>query len=341
MTSQINGLNVAVRNANDGISLAQTAEGAMQESTNILQRMRDLAVQSANGSNSSEDRQSLQKEVAALQTELTRIADTTTFGGQKILDGTYTTAEGTFQVGANKGETISFSIDNMRADALGQTSAQTIDAAGGGNYAEDNIGVADETLTFSTTTADGTSSVDVKLTKGMGSKEAAEAINAGAGSIGINASYDSGTGEITFTANNGITGATAVSDIATGTFANSAASIGTLGGDDSSTTGALVSSINISLASGAENAIEVIDSALAQVDDQRASLGAIQNRFESTISNLTNISENVSAARSRIRDVDFAQETAKMSQNQILQQAGTTILAQANQLPQAALSLLG
>jgi flagellin len=260
---------------------------------------------------------------------------------KKILDGSYTTAEGTFQVGANKGETISFSIDNMRADALGQTKAKTVTA--GAQYIEGNIGTANETLTFETTTTAGTSSVDVKLTKGMGGKEAAEAINAGAGSIGVNASYDSGTGEITFTVNNDVTAVEAKSDVLldAGTFKTVSDSIGTVGAADSSTTGALVSSINISLASGAENAIEVIDGALAQVDDQRASLGAIQNRFESTISNLTNISENVSAARSRIRDVDFAQETAKMSQNQILQQAGTTILAQANQLPQAALSLLG
>jgi len=222
LTSQINGLGVAQRNAQDGISMAQTAEGALGESTAILQRMRDLAVQSANGSNSDEDRLSLNKEVTALQTELTRIAEKTSFGDRSLLQGSFGGGV-EFQVGAKANETITVTIGSMGASAIG--------------------------------------------------------VSAGA--------------------------------------------------------------VGVSTAASAQNAIDKIDTAIATIDSQRADLGAIQNRFEHTISNLANVQENVSASRSRIRDTDFATETAAMTRNQILQQAGTSILAQANQLPQSALSLLG
>jgi len=225
LTSQINGLGVAQRNAQDGISMAQTAEGALQESTNILHRMRDLAGQAANASVSSADRGSIQKEMTALTTELTRISDTTTFGDQNLLDGSFTAKS--FLVGAKAGENITVNI------------ATDMDATG----------------------------------------------------LGVNAI-----------------------DVSTAGVAGQAA---------------------------ASAAIATIDAAIVTVDDTRADLGAVQNRFEHTISNLGNIQENVSASRSRIRDTDFATETANMTKNQILQQAGTSILAQANQLPQAALSLLG
>lgn len=223
MTSQIMGLDQAVRNANDGISLAQTAEGAMQEITTALQRIRVLAIQSQNGINSSSDRLALQKEVSALKTEISRIATTTQFGGVNVLDGTYSAA---FLVGSNGGQTI-----------------------------------------------------------------------------GVNISRTGGFG-----------------------FS------GLTNGD---------SDLSIATASGASAALTSIDAAISAVDAKRADLGAIQNRFQSTIRNLSNISENVSAARSRIRDTDFATETAELTRNQILQQASTTILSQANQRPQAALSLLG
>lgn len=222
LTSQINGLNVAVRNANDGISMAQTAEGALQQSTNILQRMRELALQSANGSNSEEDRASLQLEVEQLQEELTRIADTTSFGTQKLLDGSLGSVN--FQVGANAGEKIAIDFTTTGFDA----------------------------------TALGVNEVDIS-------------------------------------------------------------------GDDDT---------------GAQAAIPLIDIALQKIDDQRSALGAVQNRFDNTIANLQNISENVSASRGRIQDTDFAAETANLTKNQVLQQAGTAILAQANQLPSAVLSLL-
>jgi flagellin len=340
LTSQINGLAVAQRNANDGISIAQTAEGAMSASTDILQRMRDLALQSANGSNSSNDRSALQKEIVALQDELTRIATSTRFGDQQLLDGSYTAQS--FQVGSNAGETISMSLASIKDTDLGKVDAQNLAAT---NYNADNIGIAAETLTFSVTNAAGTSALDVKLTVGMGAEDVADAINAGAGSIGITATYDASAGTLSFAAENGTTAATVASTVAAdaGVFDTSAAALDSSYSDGSSTLGSAISAIDISGAdgTGAQAALASIDVAIKEIDSQRADLGAIQNRFSYTISNLANIQENISASRGRIQDTDFAVETANMTKNQILQQAGTSILAQANQLPQAALSLLG
>ena len=238
MTSQIRGINQAVRNANDGISLAQTAEGAMGEVTNILQRMRELAVQSANDTNSTEDRASLQDEVSQLQEELDRIANTTDFNGTKVLQGVAT--------GSGSG-------------------------AGGVSSLTFHVG------------ANGTSSDQISI--GL------TALDMTAAPLGVNAS-----------------------------------------------------SVNIGstfTASGIGTVLSAIDGAISKVDQARGSLGAVQNRFESTISNLSNIAENVTAARSRILDADIAQETSNMTKQNILQQAGVSILAQANQAPQLALSLLG
>jgi flagellin len=220
MTSQIRGLNQAVRNANDGISLAQTAEGALSETTNILQRMRELAVQSANDTNTTTDRTSLQAEVTQLQSEVNRIANNTKFNGKVLLDGTYSSSGLTFHVGADASQTISVTIGGATGSILG------------------------------------------------------------------------------------------------------------------------VSNVSVSSQSGANSAITTIDTAISSVDTIRGNLGAVQNRFESTISNLQNVSENLSSARSRILDADIAQETSAMIKNNILQQAGVSILAQANQQPQLALSLL-
>jgi flagellin len=336
LTTQIKGLAVAQRNANDGISMAQTAEGAMQESTNILQRMRELALQSANGSNSGDDRAALQKEVSALQTELTRIADTTSFGDQKLLDGTFTAKS--FQVGANANETIDVSISSAKASDLGTTNGQTVTVA---NYNNAVVGAVAETLTFAVTTAAGTNSIDVDVAIGTGTDELIDLVNDQVGSAGVRAVSD-GSGSITFSTSNDVTQLDVNSDEAgdAGIFDTAAETV-TLGGVDSSTTGVAVGSINISSASGAQDALASIDSALKSIDSQRADLGALQNRFNFTISNLANVQENVSASRSRIQDTDFAVETANMTKNQILQQAGTSILAQANQLPQAALSLIG
>ncbi|GAC27173.1 flagellin [Brumicola pallidula] len=221
MTSQIQGLDQAVRNANDGISLSQTIEGALQETTNALQRIRVLAIQSQNGINSSADRGALQKEVSALKVEMSRVSTTTQFGGVNVLDGSFSSA---FLVGANAGQTIN-----------------------------------------------------------------------------VNVSRPNGFGTL-------------------GLFGSATLSVATPG--------------------DASRALAQIDTAIEIINGKRADLGAVQNRFQSTIRNLSNVSENVSAARSQIRDTDFAKETSELTRAQIIQQASTTILSQANQRPQAALSLL-
>jgi len=225
LSSQINGLNQAISNANDGISLAQVAEGAMDEITTALQRIRTLAVQSQNGINNAADRSALQKEVTALIAEISRIAVTSQFGGTTLLQGGYSSK---ILVGANADQNISV---NLSSNSLG-------------------------------------------------------GVGFGASALGV-------------------------------------------------------STLSVATVAGASAALASLDAAIKSVDSERADLGAIQNRFQSTIRNLSNIVENVSGARSRIRDTDFARETAELTRAQILQQASTTILSQANQRPQAALSLLG
>jgi flagellin len=336
LTSQINGLGVAQRNANDGISMAQTAEGAMSASTDILQRMRELALQSANGSNSSNDRDAMQKEVVALQDELTRIADKTSFGDLTLLDGNFGTKS--FQVGANANETIDMTLTSMRADDLGQVDAQTLAAS----FDKTKAGDVAEDVTFAVTDADGTErSVTFSLALGVGTDDVIKAVNENAGSLGISATSDS-SGGIDFAVADG----TLNVDITSSDSGNGGFTDGTavaLGGNGSATNGTSVANITVAGADGssAQTALASIDIALKQVDEQRADLGALQNRFDYTISNLSNIQENVSASRGRIQDTDFAVETANLTKNQILQQAGTSILAQANQIPQAAISLLG
>jgi len=330
LTSQINGLAVAQRNANDGISMAQTAEGALQESTSILQRMRELALQSANGSNSSDDRDSLQKEVSALQEELTRIADTTSFGGQNLLNGNYGTKS--FQVGANANETIDMTLGSFRASDLGETITAPRTFTG---FTPANVNTA-QTITVD---VDG-ESVSFGLDTSDDLESFAAKLNSAAGSLGLTAEVNSGGTDIDFTGVN-VTAVTLQSNQGTaGIFGTTTTAVtGTAGTATTNT----IDTINISGTddTGSQSAIANIDAALKQIDDQRADLGAIQNRFDHTISNLANIEENVSASRSRIQDTDFATETAEMTKNQILQQAGTSILSQANQIPQAAISLLG
>ncbi len=449
LTSQINGLNVATRNANDGISLAQTAEGALQQSTSILQRMRDLALQSANGSNGATERAALQGEVAQLQQELDRIAETTSFGGRKVLDGTF--GSQSFQVGANAYETISVSIGSADASRIGinrQESASGAGAAttgavisgqsvfsgamtsggfiassgltitaklgtetisyGSGSSARDVAaavnsksditgvtanartvaqmsGVSTGTVSFdligsNNSNYDSRVAISANITDKDDMKALADAINKETGSTGISArslgdkiELVSDRGESIFIsgfrdgANDGATlttfdfegavSGTTVSatsggyarvdgrvqfeaadafslatDAASGVVASGAAVFSTL---------EAVADIDISTAAGAQSALGIINGAISNIDSQRAQLGAVQNRFDNTISNLQNISENSAAARGRIRDTDFAAETSELTKNQILQQAGTAILAQANQLPQAVLSLLG
>lgn len=561
LTNQISGLNVATRNANDGISLAQTAEGALQQSTNILQRIRDLAIQSANGSNSDADRAALQKEVAAQQAELTRIAETTTFGGRKLMDGSFGTSS--FQVGSNAYETIDVTVKDASASSIGSYqvnsatgntntaklannvdvfgdgtvvtnaplfNAGTLSVVGGGQSAdiavgandsakalaekfngaiagltatartvftaEVNVPSGDQNLNFSVTVGSET----VQMIGVTSTQDLADQLNSNAAKLGIKANVDdkgvltveSSTGEnvsfgaitnqagtaagvgalkvnvqdaesnyaesaspvssnggtivgslqlnsptafavaekavatpvtqTTFALRGGdadtafsyaIDGGAAVTlaagdadtmqKIATSMNANglnaqvrqdsdgndyllvdagdqevvfsavtagtaplqiaTQAADGTFGAPASISAATVteytvpdvdsdqlfgqakaelsnVNEIDISTADGAQRALAVVDNALAGIDAQRADLGAVQNRFDNTINNLQNISENASAARSRIMDTDYAAETANLSKNQVLQQAGTAILAQAKQLPQSVLSLL-
>ena len=527
LTSQVNGLTVAVRNANDGISMAQTAEGALQESTNILQRMRDLAIQSANGTYSDGDRKALQEEVVQLKRELDRISESTTFGDRKLLDGSFGTEA--FQVGAKSFETINVSIGSFAAtnmgteafelsiaDDVGTTVATSVvlstaadsgstigfggmalhsvaavastladqgqninvsvmqsvgtvgfavngelgsatasinandsafDAAKGINSTSSKTGVIADarntvTLDFFGATSAGAAHTDSALftadaivtleLRGQNTDPADDgalikfsvndtedlsgvvnAFNEAATETGISASL-TGDGRVKLTsergdnivfeniqvdglashlslsattynyegnvldtsnaitsgtvfstggADNTVAGSTLVADSLSGFAAfagtirthsngdykltlgtNSALQAGNILGTGNTgiiSTKETVDDINIGTAVGAQKAIEIVDGALSYIDGQRAGLGAVQNRLTSTISNLENVVENASASRSRIRDTDFALETAKMTKDQILQQAGTSILAQANQLPQAALSLLG
>lgn len=331
LTSQVNGLNVAVKNSNDGISMAQTAEGALQQSTSLLQRMRDLALQSANGSNSDDERKALNNEVTELKKEVDRISNTTTFGGKKLLDGSFGTT--TFQVGSAANEMISVKIDEMSTDSLKGKYFEGSVAAGTG------AATASGTITVSGTVNGNNFSVDVTIASGTTgadyTKAVATAVNDA--NVGVGAYVESdgslkvisqqkadGTNELTALAVSG-----AVAGITASTYTA-----------DTAVNEDKLSAIDLTSVKGSQTAVLVIDQAIKNIDQQRAHLGAVQNRFDNTIGNLQNITENVSAAKSRIQDTDFATETANMTKNQILQQAGTSILAQANQLPQAVLSLL-
>ncbi|MCP4927889.1 MAG: flagellin, partial [Gammaproteobacteria bacterium] len=445
--SQISGLAVAQRNANDGISMAQTAEGAMQATTDILQRMRDLSLQSANGSNSSADRAALQKEVSALQAELTRISDTTTFGGQKLLNGDYGTQQ--FQVGSDSNQTIGVTLNSVAAEDIGLT-GKGFTLARIAGFA----GASESAKTFATTdslsvTAGGQTN-DINLTTGMSAADLAGQFNATEGVFGVGATTQAAVGNfgltnttatdvvtlnvegVEITATAGATGDATVaaldtaidaattealaakgitaSVVAAGGNANddllvftnsdgdniditmeiaggltdglsgtvsaydgtaviaggvtttagisttasnsttitgrldvtsavldvdfsslSVTGTGTLNGAtttnavlDTATSLSSVANLDISTAGGSQSAIDVIDAALATIGDSRADLGAVQNRFSQTIGNLANIQENASASRSRIQDTDYATETAVMTKNQILQQAGTS-----------------
>ncbi|WP_278420525.1 flagellin [Stutzerimonas kunmingensis] len=441
LTSQVNGLGVAVRNANDGISLAQTAEGALQQSTNILQRMRDLSLQSANGSNSVTERQALQKEVTALKSEIDRIAETTSFGGRKLLDGTF--GSQSFQVGANANETINIALKkadgasiganryDLKGTGLGNALAGAADFAAASSTVAggtlDIVGLKKETITITAAdsankiaaavnaksgetgvTADartgarlstlgsaGTVSFELfgsnstavsvsavvanttdltSIAAAVNEKTSQTGITARVNDTGSSIDFISETGDDIGIQNFNNTGTTKTASVqaldvdgkvsgAAQTLTGGAAtdstrimgtvrlsstvSFGMSAGDasfkavaDVTSTLKQVKDIDIATQEGAQSAIGIIDSAIAQIDSNRSDLGAVQNRFDNTIANLQNIAENASAARGRIQDTDFAAETANLSKNQILQQAGTAILAQAKQLPQAVLSLL-
>ncbi|MCD9509168.1 flagellin [Photobacterium phosphoreum] len=462
LTNQTNGLNVAMRNANDGVSMAQTAEGAMSESTTIMERMRELALQSANGSNSDKDRDAMQKEMGELQSEMNRIADTTSFGGQNLLDGSF--GEKSFQIGANSNETQELGLMDVSSHALGRESQGVTDKAaagtnaftGGGSTGAKNMDImvgdekhtievtqdmSDEDLQNKINNIGGLSNVEVSTTtkgiKGVDAEQASQTLKDISGAVkltigtaaivdidtatdnsndkiaakintaldaitdgtadGVKASVNKdgeliisghesgskldikadiaaaavgsvniggtiiaddgagGAGTGTVSADNGKAAVTEVAakfnidfsdakfDIGIGdvSISNDTGTPATIGINKGVTTTESVASLDLSTAKGAQNAIDVLDSAMEQVDEKRAEIGAFQNRMTHTMSNLANINENVNASNSRIKDVDFASETINMTKGQILQQAGTSILAQAKQIPQAALSLLG
>jgi flagellin len=432
MSSQIRGMNQATRNANDGVSMAQTAEGALSSSGDILQRIRELAVQSSNSSNSASDRKALQTEVTQLTSELNRIANTTEFNGQKLLDGSMGTAN--FQVGANAGQLISMTgsnfntttygnnrLDNsalaaevgqsngiaagtmtingsdgskgvtVNADDTAKTTAAAINKVSGetgvtATAKTEALLIADPNQAFTFELAsDNSTAVKVSFSVGEdnanGYAAAISAFNAQSAKTGVTASYDADGGGLKLTNAEG-------NDIKLKNISTDTASTATLGtydqdgeaitgvtvddtdgataagrlildseqsfsvddgsgfgldgaaDDEGSSTLKSVADLDISTFNGAQLALKVADAALGQVNSQRAEYGALQSRFESAISNLQSTTENLSASRSRIVDTDFAAETAKMTRGQILQQAGTSMLAQANSLPNGVLSLL-
>ena len=431
-TSQIRGLNQAARNANDGISLAQTAEGALKASGDILQRVRELAVQSANATNSASDRKAIQAEVGQLLSELDRVSTTTEFNGQKLLDGSFGSA--TFQVGANANQTITATTGNFRTSTYGaqlneskavaasasgsvgnasgtvvvaglQTKTVNIAASGTAasvaaavNAVADSTGVTAAARNVSELkfTASGAVSMAVKgdnttaanvtfnvsaTSTAAGLAEAVKAFNDVSSQTGITAKLNSAadgliltneagsdisltnqassaaatlasldapatltstTGPTFTTAGTLSAGSTLVTQgtiefssdkgyVLSGTYATAPATSSSLQS---------VNTIDVSTVDGSTKALKIVDAALSAVNGQRASFGALQSRFDTTVANLQSTSENASASRSRIQDADFASETASLSRAQILQQAGTAMVAQANQLPQGILSLL-
>jgi flagellin len=330
MTSQINGLNQAARNANDGISMSQTAEGALGEIGNNLQRIRDLAVQSRNASNSVSDRTALNNEVQQLKSEIDRVASTTSFNGIKLLDGSFNNQA--FQVGANVGETITISgLVNAQSSALGTSTSSTANVTGAAATAFTAITAGD--LTINGVSVGAVAAGGNAATQGA---NIAAAINKVSGSTSVTATSDAAgkisltnvSGSSTVVAFAGASASTAITGLTAGTTTATTA------------TGAGFANVDISNTANADFAIAAMDSALSAVNAGRADLGAYQNRFSSAISNVQTTSENLTASRSRIVDTDFAAETATLSRNQVLQQAGTAMLAQANAMPQSVLSLL-
>ncbi|WP_100753283.1 flagellin [Vibrio salilacus] len=321
---QSRGLDVAVRNANDGISIAQTAEGAMNETTNILQRMRDLSLQSANGSNSKSERVAIQEEVTALNDELNRIAETTSFGGNKLLNGTFTTKS--MQIGADNGEAVMLTLNDMRSDnvGMGGTSYQATE----GKDQNWTVATGANDLAITLTDKSGQEqTININAKQGDDIEELATYINGQTDMVKASVNED---GQLqVFAGANKVDGAVS--------FAGGLAGELNMGEGKAVT----VDVIDVTSVGGAQESVAIVDAALQYVDSHRAELGAFQNRFSHAISNLDNINENVNASKSRIKDTDFAKETTALTKTQILSQASSSILAQAKQAPNSALSLLG
>ena len=375
-TTQIRGLNQAVRNSNDGISFAQTAEGALSTVANALQRIRELAVQSSNDTNSASDRQAIQNEVKQLVSEISRVSNSTEFNGQRILDGSLDKLF--FQVGANQGQMIGVEGVDSRTEALGASSLESIgltseqlsDLASGvgmsgkiminvtmsGGVANADVGGANPVDTASAVGVNGAFSVNVTGVKSM--EGLVRAINNQISTIAqsdtvvrdaglVAAAIVDNNGRVSLTINAAFDAAvrvTARGDTAEGTNAlfadRNGNDVNLFGTTATSSAKSTLDDIDVTTRKGAAEALATVDGALNQISGLRSELGAVQIRFESTISNLSVSVENVSAARSRIMDTDFAAETAALTRAQILQQAGVAMLAQANQMPQNVLSLL-
>jgi flagellin len=342
MRGQIRGLNMASKNAQDGISLIQTAEGALNESHSILQRMRELAVQSANDTNVEVDRGAIQKEMDQLSSELTRISNDTEFNTQKLLDGTF---EGKlFHIGANQGQHVELGIDKMSAEALGVIgylgSGVNVSGVAGvsvQNLTEDKVtikytalGDKDAEAVEKTTAEVSGNTITITLAQAAGDGSgAAGAITATKGDI-VNALKSTGLVEVT------VAEGTKLTDKLDSTTelpssAGTTVSAGTASEDKG---------INVSSQKRADSAIKTINDAIERVSEERSKLGAMQNRLEHTIKNLDTSSENLQSAESRIRDVDMAKEMMEFTKQNILSQAANAMLAQANQAPQTVLQLL-
>lgn len=323
LESQMRGLDVAVRNANDGISIMQTAEGAMQETTSLLQRMRDLSLQSANGANSKADRQALQEEMSALNDELNRIAETTSFGGRKLLNGSF--GQSSFQIGASSGEAVQVSLKNMRSDSLDMGGFSYV--AAGMADSQWRVTQDNRQLTMSYTGAKGKQhNIQIQAKVGDDIEELATYINGQTDKVSASVN-DKGQLQL-FMAGKETSGTIDFK----GSLANQL---------QMNVTGyEAVDTLDITEVGGAQRAVAVIDTAMQYVDSHRSELGALQNRFNHAINNLDNVHENLASSNSRIKDTDYAKETTQMVKQQILQQVSTSILAQAKKQPNLTLALL-
>ncbi|MBY7808156.1 flagellin [Vibrio fluvialis] len=323
LESQMRGLDVAVRNANDGISIMQTAEGAMQETTNLLQRMRDLSLQSANGSNSKAERVALQEEMGALNDEMNRIAETTSFGGRKLLNGSF--GQTSFQIGASSGEAVQVSLKNMRSDDLNMGGFSYV--AAGEADSQWQVGQGRNQLTISYVNAQGEDEqIHIHAKQGDDIEQLATYINGQTDKVSASVN-EKGQLQI-YMAGKETAGTLSFS----GSLADELQM--NLKGYEA------VDNLDITSVGGAQRAVSVLDTAMKYVDSHRAELGALQNRFGHAVSNLDNVHENLAASNSRIKDADYAKETTQMIKQQILQQVGTSILAQAKNQPNVALTLL-
>ncbi|CAH7196633.1 Polar flagellin F [Vibrio chagasii] len=324
LEAQMSGIDVAVRNANDGISIMQTAEGAMNETTNIMQRMRDLSLQASNGSNSQSERTAIQEEITALNDELNRIAETTSFGGKKLLNGNFGSTS--FQIGGSSGEAVQIGLKSMRTDDINM---------GGFSYVAD--GMANDSWAVKSNQNDMTMS----FTDRFGQPQEI-IINAKVGDdIEELATYINGQTDLVSASVNddGQLQIYMSGEDTSGTISFS----GSLASELSMSAGYYesVNDINVTDVGGAQRAVSILDTAMKYVDSHRSELGAMQNRFDHAINNLENVHENLATSNSRIKDTDYAKETTQMLKQQILQQVSTTILAQAKQAPNLALTLLG